>query len=137
LKKCTQCNSISSDSEVSCGVCGASLSGVTSLRLEQLSHKEPEIKLKKKRSLGGLAFVSAALVMTIAGASLLFFNALGIFLMLAGLIIIMYILGGAGTGAGIAGGVGGHRSGGGKQSMLAAEAKQEEEERKRRRGEGD
>ena len=71
--------------------------------------------------------------MTILGASLLvLLNALGVFLLLAGLVIMVYIVGGPGFGMGNGG-----RSGGGKRSMQEAEARQEEEERKRRRGEDD
>jgi len=68
--------------------------------------------------------------MTILGASLLvLLNALGVFLLLAGLLIMVYIIGGPGFGMG-------GRSGG-KRSMQEAEARKEEEERKRRRGKED
>ena len=127
MKKCPRCNSISSAAENVCGVCGASLSGVTSQRLEQLVHRESEIKAKEKLSVVGLALVIAALTMTGVGVLLLvILNALGVFLLLAGLILIMYIFGGAGAGIGR-----------GKRSMQKAEARQDEKERRRKRGEED
>lgn len=130
LKKCPRCNSISSDSDDSCGVFGGSLSGVASESLQQLVHKEPDVKPKRKLKLGGIALIIMAVTMTILGASLLvLLNALGVFLLLAGLLIMVYIIGGPGFGMG-------GRSGG-KRSMQEAEARKEEEERKRRRGKED
>jgi hypothetical protein len=132
LKKCPRCNSISLDSEASCGVCGASLSDVASQRLDQFVHKETEIKPKKKSNVGALALIIGALTMTGAGAGLLVFhNGIGIILLLPGLLIMVYIVGAPGVGTwGVA-------RGGGRRSMQEAEARRKEEERKRRRGEGD
>jgi hypothetical protein len=132
LKKCPRCNSISLDSEASCGVCGASLSDVASQRLDQFVHKETEIKPKKKSNVSALALIIGALTMTGAGAGLLVFhNGIGIILLLPGLLITVYIVGAPGVGTwGVA-------RGGGRRSMQEAEARRKEEERKRRRGEGD
>lgn len=77
-------------------MCGASLSGVTSERLEQLVNREKELNSKKKLNFGSLALLVVALTTTIAGASLAFFNGIGIILLLVGLLTILYIVGGAG-----------------------------------------
>jgi hypothetical protein len=96
LKKCPKCNSICSDTHSSCGVCGGSLSGVISESLEQLVQKETRLQPKKKLKLGPLGLGTFALATTIAGAALLLFNGIGIILLLAGLSVIIVMLGGAG-----------------------------------------
>ena len=96
MKKCPSCNAINADTDTSCGVCGGNLSEASSERLESLVHKETRLKGKKKLSLGSLALVIFSLATTVAGASLLFFNGLGVILLLVGLLAILLIFGGAG-----------------------------------------
>jgi hypothetical protein len=57
LKKCPECNSISSDNEISCGVCGGSLSEVPSEGLEQLVHTIPEVSPSRKLNVRALALI--------------------------------------------------------------------------------
>jgi hypothetical protein len=132
LKKCPRCNSISSDAENLCGVCGGSLNHAASEDLEQLVHNPPppEVTPNRKLNLGALALIILALLMTVGGLALLLLqNALGLILLLAGLFSTLPIVGG----------VGGHsRSGGrGGAAMLREELREKEKERKRDTGEED
>ena len=123
------------DTENSCGVCGESLSGVTSERIERLVHREPEIRRKDNLNLGAIALIIVALTTMATGAYMLvLLNVLGVFLLLPGLVIVLYLAGGAGSAAG---GSGGGWRRGGRLMMREAEARQREEERKRRTGEND
>lgn len=125
------------DAENSCGVCGESLSRVTSERIEQLVHREqrPEIRRKDNLNLGAIALIIVALTTMATGAYLLvLLNVLGVFLLLPGLVIVLYLAGGAGSAAG---GSGGGWRRGGRLMMREAETRQKEEERKRRTGEND
>jgi hypothetical protein len=111
---------------------------VASEGLEQLVHKEPEVRPKKKLNRGGLALVIVALTMTGAGVTTLvvLVNGLGLILLVAGLVMILYIAGGVGSGF-KTGGVRVRAIGGTKASLQGGEDRREEEERKKRRGEKD
>lgn len=133
MKKCPRCDSISADADATCGVCGGSLSGVTSGSLEQLVQQETRLKPKKKSNVGALALVVFGLATTVAGAALLFINGIGIVLLLVGLVAILVIAGGAG---------GPLKRGGGIQRRRSMTSGQQEvrsyaEKRKRRTGEKD
>jgi hypothetical protein len=139
LKKCPRCNSISADSDSSCGVCGGSLSEVISESLEQIVQKDTRVQPKKKLKLGPLALGIFALASTVAGAALLFFNGIGIILLLVGLSAIIVMLGGAG-GPMRRGGVGWKRMRGstrGEELRGEEEARRYAEERKKQRGQED
>lgn len=134
MKKCPDCDAINADTDTSCGVCGGSLSGVTSERVERLVHKETGPKPKKKLSLGSLALVMFALATTVVGASLLFFNGIGVILLIVGLTAILFIVGGAGRGlGGVEGGWESRRA----STRGEEEVRRDAEERKRRTGEAD
>jgi len=121
------------DTESTCGVCGGSLAGVTSEPLEQLVHKQARPKPTRKLNLGSLALVIFAIAATFAGASLLFFNGIGVILLLVGLLAILVIVGGAG--GPLKTGVGWKR----KRAMTYGEeeVRGDAEERKKRTGEED
>jgi hypothetical protein len=127
LKKCPRCDSISSDSENLCGVCGGSLSEVTSEPLEQLVHKTLEVRPKRKLNVGALALIILALSMAGGGIALLAVqNGFGLVLLLGGLVLSLLISGGVGVGIGR-----------GKWRMQRDEGRQIEEELKKKRGEED
>jgi hypothetical protein len=133
MKKCPRCNSISADSDYSCGVCGGSLSGVVSESLEQIVQKETRVQPKKKLKLAPLALGILALASTVAGTALLIFNPIGIILLIVGLSTIIGMLGGAGRGLSL---------GKSFQRRRSRTSGQEEvwryaEERKKRKGEKD
>jgi len=121
------------DTETSCGVCGESLSAVISERIEQLVHKDAEVKPKKKLKWGSLALFIIALAMTVSGASLLFFNGIGVILLLVGLLSMLFIVGGAG--GPLKPGVGWKR----KRAMTYGEeeVRRDADEQRRRTGEED
>lgn len=132
MKNCPSCNSISSDSEDSCGVCGGNLSRAASGSLEQLVHRERETRPKKKLNRVGLALIIGALAMTGAGAFLLvLLNGFGLILLIGGLVLTLYMAGGVGVGMG-----GGRRRILGI-SMFERKVRETEEKRKRLTGEED
>jgi hypothetical protein len=127
LKKCPRCDSISSDSENSCRVCGGSLSEEPSEPLEQLVHKTLEVRPKRKLNVGALALIILALSMAGGGIALLAVqNGFGLVLLLGGLVLSLLISGGVGVGIGR-----------GKWRMQRDEGRQIEEELKKKRGEED
>ncbi len=139
MKKCPKCDSISADTESSCGVCGGSLTGVTSEGLEQLVHNVPRLGITKVRpngklKAGGLAMIILAVAMVGGGTALFVLRSvLGLILLFGGLVLTLLIVGGPGVGWG--GGRGGSVSG--QRAMRRAEVEEKEKERKRLTGEED
>jgi hypothetical protein len=133
LKKCPECNSISSDDETSCGVCGASLSEVQSEDLEQLVHSVPEVEPNRELNKTALALTILGIILAlsmIGGGIVLLIprNILGLFLVIAGAALLLSFAGGP---------VGWGGGGLGRRAMWRAEVEEEEKERRRRTGEED
>ncbi len=99
MKKCPECNSISSDDETSCGVCGGSLSDVPSEDLEQLVQNVPEVSPSRKLNVRALALIILGIILAfsmIGGGIVLLIprNILGLFLVIAGAALALSIAGG-------------------------------------------
>jgi hypothetical protein len=134
LKKCPRCDSISSDSESFCGVCGGSLSDAVSGSLESFVHKETEVGPSRKLNLGALGLLALALSIIGGGTALLLVqNGFGLVLLTVGLLLTLLTVGGASVGMGVKAG----QRIPGKRDMRRAEIEEEEKKRKRRTGEDD
>jgi hypothetical protein len=106
LKKCPICNSISQDSDSSCGVCGGDLSGIASASLASFEAvREQSFQPKKKVSALPVLLLLTGLTVIGLGAYLLFASGfIGLVLLLAGVTITASILGVTGSTFGTRGG---------------------------------
>ena len=93
LKKCPNCNSISRDSDLSCGVCGGDISAAVSGTLESLIAKRPPTRPRTVLHAKGLAALASGLGTVALGVYLLFASgAIGLFFLLIGVIVLVSIV---------------------------------------------